>query len=172
MAAMSETSTRKSVPAVSAVLAGGVLVELVYTRDEKRTGFAIWEDGKWRQTSSIRDDNGRRLVPYAPDNNLMRNNVVLFPSEPVDYGSQAELVEEVRAYIHRYVDISEDFELIAAYYVLFTWIYDSFNELPYLRLQGDYGSNIDTVKLFGLTLIIATFAPEQFTEICVNCLFR
>ncbi|MCH8239923.1 MAG: hypothetical protein IIB62_07710, partial [Proteobacteria bacterium] len=54
--------------------------------------------------------------------------------------SQNELVEDVRAYIHRYVDVSEEFERTAAYYVLFTWIFDSFNELPYLRLQGNYGS--------------------------------
>src|SRR4029079_19563214 len=26
------------------------------------------------------------------------------------------------------------------YYVLLTWLYDAFNELPYLRLRGDYGS--------------------------------
>src|SRR5207249_10312756 len=25
-------------------------------------------------------------------------------------------------------------------YVLLTWIYDAFNELPYLRARGDYGS--------------------------------
>jgi hypothetical protein len=29
---------------------------------------------------------------------------------------------------------------IASYYVLFSWISDGFNELPYLRLRGDYGS--------------------------------
>lgn len=32
------------------------------------------------------------------------------------------------------------FEKIATYYVLFSWVYDDFNELPYLRLRGDPGS--------------------------------
>ena len=32
------------------------------------------------------------------------------------------------------------FEAISAYYVLFSWLYDRFNELPYLRVRGDYGS--------------------------------
>jgi hypothetical protein len=32
------------------------------------------------------------------------------------------------------------FEKIASYYVLFSWVYHSFNELPYLRLRGDPGS--------------------------------
>src|SRR5205085_4531376 len=45
-----------------------------------------------------------------------------------------------QAFIHRYVDVSPLFERIASYYVLFSWLYDSFNELPYLRLRGDPGS--------------------------------
>jgi hypothetical protein len=49
-------------------------------------------------------------------------------------------VAEIQAYIHRYVDLTPQFERIASYYVLFSWLYDSFNELPYLRVRGDYGS--------------------------------
>ena len=83
---------------------------------------------------------GERLVPYSPDNNLIKNDVVLLPSGPEEYGSEAELVAEIQAYIHRYVDLSPQFERIASYYVLFSWLYDGFNELPYLRVRGDYGS--------------------------------
>src|SRR5204863_8860180 len=28
---------------------------------------------------------------------------------------------------------------VASFYLLFTWVYDDFNELPYLRLRGDPG---------------------------------
>jgi hypothetical protein len=38
------------------------------------------------------------------------------------------------------VDVSPLFETIASYCVLFSWVYDSFNELPYLRVRGDIGS--------------------------------
>jgi hypothetical protein len=145
---MSEKSTQKLasrkgtpvVPAVSAVLKSGALVELVCDTDRKRTGFAVWRNGAWRWTEEIEDDAGRMLVPYAFDNNLMRNNVVLFARWPEECGSQKELAEEVRAFIHRYVDLSDGFERVASYYVLFTWVHDSFNELPYLRVRGDYGS--------------------------------
>ena len=65
---------------------------------------------------------------------------MLLASEPRIYGSEAELVEEIRKFIHRYVDLSEMFENVATHYVLLTWLYDAFNELPYLRLRGDYGS--------------------------------
>ncbi|MHB8147171.1 MAG: DUF3854 domain-containing protein, partial [Vulcanimicrobiaceae bacterium] len=43
-------------------------------------------------------------------------------------------------HLYRYVDLSERFQKIASYYILLTWVYDAFNELPYLRLRGDFGS--------------------------------
>src|SRR5437899_2692668 len=124
-------------PAVSTVLADGSLVEMVY--QENRTLFCVSKDGGFRYETNLLV-SGQRLVPYSPRNNLLSNEVVLFPSEPVEYHSESELVEGIKAFIHRYVDISPLFEQIASYYVLFTWVYDAFNELPYLRLRGDTGS--------------------------------
>src|SRR5437879_7376452 len=124
-------------PTVSTVLADGSLVEMVH--QENRTLFCVSKDGAFRYETNLLV-NGQRLVPYSPRNNLLTNEVVLFPSEPVEYESEQELVEGIRAFIHRYVDISPLFEQIASYYVLFTWVYDAFNELPYLRLRGDTGS--------------------------------
>ena len=79
-------------------------------------------------------------MPYSPGNNLLRNEVVLFPLEAAEYESEQKLVEEIQSFIHCYVDVSPLFEQIASYYVLFSWVYDAFNELPYLRLRGDAGS--------------------------------
>src|SRR5213593_4555470 len=124
-------------PAVSTVLPDGSLVEMVC--QENRTLFCVSKDGAFRYETSLLV-SGQRLVPYSPRNNLLTNEVVLFPSEPVEYDSESRLVEEIRVFIHRYVDISPLFEKIASYYVLFTWVYDAFNELPYLRLRGDTGS--------------------------------
>ncbi len=84
--------------------------------------------------------SGLRLVPYSPENNLLVHQVVLFPSGTEEYGGEAELAAAVQSFIHRYVDLSPLYEEVAAWYVLFTWIYDSFNEVPYLRVRGDYGS--------------------------------
>ena len=79
-------------------------------------------------------------MPFSANNNLIKNEVVLLPSEPQIYGSEEKLVAEIREFIHRYVDLGESFEEVATHYVLLTWLYDAFNELPYLRLRGDYGS--------------------------------
>ncbi len=129
----------RPVPAVSTVLSSGAIVEQVYNPHSRRTAFSLWQNDHWTLTDRI-DDGDRTLVPYAADNNLMRHNVVLFPSEPEEYGSQADLMADVTAFVRRYVDVSADFERFATAYVLFTWLYDAFNELPYLRLKGNYGT--------------------------------
>src|SRR3989475_9906960 len=126
-------------PTVSTVLPDGSLAEMVCRPNENRTLFCVSKDGAFRYETNLLV-SGQRLVPYSPRNNLLTNEVVLFPSEPLEYDSEEKLIEEIRAFIHRYVDISPLFEQIASYYVLFTWVYDAFNELPYLRLRGDTGS--------------------------------
>src|SRR6266540_5179552 len=131
---------QKAFPTVSAVFDNGSILEMVYRPTEKRTAFVLWKDGEWRIEPSVEIDAFRRLVPYSPNNNLIKNEVVLLPSEPEEYGSEEELVKEIRSFLHRYVDVSPLFEKIASYYVLFSWVYDGFNELPYLRVRGDPGS--------------------------------
>ena len=106
----------------------------------RRTSLAVWRTQACEVVPTLELPTGEQLVPYPPGNNLTKNEVILLPSGPEEYGSEAELVAEIQAYIHRYVDLSPQFERIASYYVLFSWLYDSFNELPYLRVRGDYGS--------------------------------
>jgi len=130
---------RMIVPTVSAVLPDGALLEMVYQPAQARSGFAIWKDGGWKFETAFSVSERKRLVPYSPDNNLLKNEVVLLPSEPQEYDSQQKLMGEIEAFIHRYVDVGPLVEKIASYYVLLSWIYDAFNELPYLRLRGDTG---------------------------------
>src|SRR5438552_1325421 len=100
-------------PTVSTVGPDGSLVEMVY--QESRTLFCVSKDGAFRYETNLLV-NGQRLVPYSPRNNLLTNEVVLFPSEPLEYDSESKLVEDIRGFIQRYVDISPLFEQIASYY--------------------------------------------------------
>ena len=138
-AAVEKAKSSNITPTVSSVLQDGTLIEMVYRPEERRTLLCIAKEGQVRYETSIMDD-GKRLVPYSPENNLLKNEVVLFPSEVAEYESEQALVAEIRQFIHRYVDVSPLFEEIMSYYVLFTWVYDAFNELPYLRLRGDTGT--------------------------------
>src|SRR5438034_1579451 len=131
---------QRPVPTVSAVFGDGAILEMVHRPDEKRTAFALWRDEKWTIEPAFDADPFRLWVPYSPHNNLIKNEVVLLPSEPEEYGSEEELLAEIQDFIHRYVDVSPLFEKTASYYVLLSWVYDGFNELPYLRLRGDPGS--------------------------------
>jgi len=135
-----EKEKNPAIPTASAVLDSGEIVELVYRPAERKTLFVLGDEGSWRFEAAVDLPGGERLVPYSPRNNLLKHDVVLLPSEPEEYGSDSELLSEIKDFIHRYVDVSPLFEEIASYYVLLTWVYDAFNELPYLRVRGDYGS--------------------------------
>src|SRR5437867_6548420 len=132
-------NTERKIVTVSNVSDDGSMLEMLYEPKEKRTGFAVWKDGQCTIEPSIRLPQ-YRLVPYSAQNNLITNDVVLLPSEPEDYGSETRLLDDIQDFIHRYVDVTPLFEKIASYYVLLSWVYDRFNELPYLRLRGDPGS--------------------------------
>jgi hypothetical protein len=125
---------------VSAVLPDGMLVESVLDANSGRTAFVLEKDGTWHFADSVPIDAPVRLVPYSARNNLLAHEVVLLPSAPEEYDSEQALLREIESFIHRYVDVSPLFEKIASYYVLLTWVYDRFNELPYLRLRGEPGS--------------------------------
>src|SRR6201985_1637158 len=91
----------KSKAIASAVLADGSLAEMLHQPDERKTALCIWKDGVVRIESSVHD-RGQTLVPYSPGNNLLAHEVVLLPSEPLEYGSDSELVAEIRSFIHAY----------------------------------------------------------------------
>lgn len=138
-ASRSETSP-PHVPTVSRV-AGDTIIELVYDAKARETALAVSRfDGLWNLEQEIRIETGELLVPYAAANTVIASDCVLLPSIPEHHGDKSKLLADIRAYLHRYVDLSPTFLELAAHYVLLSWVYDAFNECPYLRLQGDFGT--------------------------------
>ena len=127
-------------------LPDGGLVEMVYDGRKHETKFVIWRNGRVSYEKRVVIGN-TTFVPYSPDNNLIGQGVILLPERAEEYGGTEELIANVRHFIHRYVDLSPVFERLATYYILLTWVYDAFNELPYLRVRGDYGSGKTRVLL-------------------------
>jgi hypothetical protein len=128
-------------PTISRVLSDGTLIDLVHDVEKCTTALAVCPpDGEPAIVDRIALSDDDALVPYAADNNLLSSGCVVLPSVLVDMGSKDDLLADLRAFIHRYVAVSPLFEDIAAHYILLTWVYDAFNEVPYLRLAGDYGS--------------------------------
>lgn len=126
----------------TSIVTGAELYEMIYDHQIGKTYFC----GLKKNGDTIQEGiesvgiNNIQYLPLPPDNMLLAKKVMLFPSALGSYSSEEELLEEIRSFIHKYLDISEVFEQIATYYVLFTWLYDRFNEVPYLRALGDFGS--------------------------------
>lgn len=128
------------IPTVSRLLPTGELLELVYRREEGRTQFVRGREENLRLVDDALLPDGSRLIPYPGSHNLIRHEVLLLASQPEPPGSVNELVSDIETYLDRYVALEDGFRTLTAYYVLLTWVYDAFNELPYLRFRGEYGS--------------------------------
>ena len=100
--------TRTTVPVVSRCYPNGTLIELLYRPLERQTLLALYDAGRWTVQPHVDHDAKTRLVPFSPENNLIKNEVVLLPSEPTMYGSEQDLVSDIQSFIHRYVDLRSE----------------------------------------------------------------
>ena len=127
-------------PITSLVLPDQTLFEMLYDPEKGKTSLIKWKDNQSEIAASFKLEKNWKLAPYRPTNPLLQRQIILFPKEIQEYADDNTLIRQIQTFIHRYVDVSETFELVATYYVLLTWIYDTFYEIPYLRVRGDYGS--------------------------------
>lgn len=141
-------------PLLTITLVGGLvgehLLETVYqppsgngaavNRKSGKTLFAVRSPGGEVGLQPFFDADGVRYVPPPPDWKVLQEKVVRFAEAPGELLAPRELIREIQAIIRRYVDVGILYETLAAYYVMLTWLYDSFDTLPYLRVKGDYGT--------------------------------
>lgn len=125
---------------VSEYFLSGVIIETVYDANTKQTALAYLKDGQVTVSASYKTPEDGKLEPIHATNNLIKHGALIFAEKPVPYESITKLIVDIQLHIYRYVDVSDHFRKIASYYILLTWVYDAFNELPYLRLRGDFGS--------------------------------
>lgn len=138
---MAEDSRKElPVPIAARRLADGRIVELLFKPESSTTVLAVYTHGAVTEQEYVEAPDGSRLVPISASNNLIRHRAVLLPEHAEPYDSVTQLVTSISDHLHRYVDLSAEFLHIAVHYVLLTWVHDAFNELPYLRLRGDFGS--------------------------------
>jgi len=148
-----DAATGTSEPLVQVEIPGGYvadhLLEMIAIPPETNsqgpmagwtTRFACrFPDGQIGMTDYL-DIDGVRYRPISPTNRVLTEGVILFPSAIGEKRSLRELVRWVQRVIRKYVDVDVFYETLAAYYVLFSWLYDSFNTVPYLRMLGDAGT--------------------------------
>lgn len=137
----------------------GYLLEMIYDKRNGKAKFAyahIWLkslNGSVTLTSTREigtenfiDINGKRLVPMIDDN--VRYGTVRLPSELGEKKSIRQLLAEIRLFITRYFLLDVDIHIIqSSLYALFTWVYDCFPYLPYLRARGAPGAGKSELML-------------------------
>lgn len=124
---------------VSAAYADGTLLETVCDREIRDTAFVVARSGPIRRLDSWEHD-GQKYRPIRSTNNLLKHGSVRFASEAAEYGEAPTLLAEIDQYLRRYVSLSESARHLATGYIILTWLYDAFSELPYLRFRGEYGT--------------------------------
>lgn len=122
------------------LLTGDALYEMVYSPVQKKSSYIKTDRLGHTENLEEVELDGYKYRPLPPTYTLVDKKIIHFPSMAASYESEEEILNEIRIFIHKYLDISEIFEQIASYYVLFTWLFDRFNEVPYLRAIGDFGS--------------------------------
>jgi len=130
--------------------------------DVKKTSMIVIDDVLWEQ---VRLDTGEfgyigwnskkhkllefkksvsdktQKIRYIPMNDgAVESDAVLLPSDAVDYVNEEGLENEIKEFIWKWLDVSDEYREKAAWYVMLTWITDNLNTVPYLRPIGDYGT--------------------------------
>ena len=131
---------KEQFPVTSFVLPNGSLGEMLYDSTAYKTSFAVYDGKHIKEKKCFSPDENRDFVPYSANNPLLIHKTIGFPEAVGESESEHELISQIQALINKYVELPEAFEEIATHYVLLTWLHDNFNELPYLRVRGDYGT--------------------------------
>ncbi|MGD9726909.1 MAG: hypothetical protein AB7R40_22370 [Nitrospiraceae bacterium] len=124
---------------------GGYLFEqCVYELSTGEFGCYYWvrsPDGTFEKRQNLQI-GATCYWPVDPrEEELIQGRDVLFASDRENSGTEAELLRDIRAFIHYWLDVPAHYENIASYYVLLTWFYDAgYETIPYLRALGEYGS--------------------------------
>jgi len=118
---------------------GDHLLELVYDAAANETKLAVrFPGGEWAEMHQV-NIQGTVYQGQWPSA-MMTKGVVLFPSRIGDLLPAVELRKRIQTFIRKYLDVPQTYERLASYYVMFTWLYDCFRTLPYLRALGDSGT--------------------------------
>lgn len=129
----------------------GYLVETIYDakNDKARLAFAhIWLNTDQREidTAPFLDVNGKRLVPLVDDN--IRGGTILLASELGELRSTSELLATAEMFIQDYFILDNPlWYKFAGLYAVFTWVYDAFPALMYLRARGGPGTGKSELML-------------------------
>jgi hypothetical protein len=129
----------KPPPQSSGFVMDDMIAEMIYipaeTADYAGQTFFVVKDSTGQTPYA---EKAGRFVPLWPSNTITQ--YIKWPSEATDYVSDMVLFERIMKFIEKWVDVDDSSRKLASLYVMFTWVYDAFDGVPYLRILADLGS--------------------------------
>jgi len=132
---------KKSSQTSSIVTDSNVIAEVIINPETYELEFLVFDPSTDDVTrkKEIQVKNQTYVPPFTSASLCttgigQKDGMILLPTEAIHYGCEKDLEQEVRAFIHRYVELPAEYEIIATRYVMFTWLFDRFDEVPYLRI--------------------------------------
>jgi len=104
----------------------------------KKNLFVTLKDGEPVYEEQI-ELNGYIYKPMFLKKTFGDININL-PLEPVEYGTTANLLEDITTHLGKYTITSKWFLDISGRYVMITWVTEKLNTISYLKAFGDYNS--------------------------------
>jgi hypothetical protein len=152
----------------ASVAEAGILAEMIYRPHDldQQVGFLVVYGDKPGASPIFLPEielNRRMIYPFGPK--MCRDRLVYLPDSYEEYGSDADLFEEILVYLATYVQVDKPITLVmAAAYILMSWVYDQFLEIPYYRAIGDYGvGKTRLITVVGLACYRPTLASGALT---------
>lgn len=125
---------------VSCILEDGSLIEMIYNAKKGTSKLAVYKDGKVSLEDGVSMDDSTVFMPLDPKQSILKNNYVLFASGASDYPSNEALYQEVRVFVEKFVQLPDTFLSVVSVYIMMSWVYDKFQNIPYLHVVGLYGT--------------------------------
>lgn len=122
---------------VPSLIHNNQIIETIIKGDQ--TAFCIGNENGFEIKGSA-EIQGENYHPIPINNGLLKAGIVSFPRLPLSYENDASIHAQIKEHISSYVTLSSDFLSLLSLYVMLTWVYDSFDEVPYIRFQGDFGT--------------------------------
>jgi len=127
-----EENTRRT----STFISDKIIAEQVYDGEENKFCVYDIEKDKIDYVYSISDED---IIIKPIIDEEVEKKAILLPSKAEEYEDEEKLDEEIKVFINKWLDVSEDFMQFAIWNVKRSWVYDRFHTLNYLRALGDTG---------------------------------
>lgn len=114
----------------------GIIETIIY---KGKTLFAIYKNGEVKLEEEI-EINDEKIKPINSDNNVISTGLLKISFKPKDYESNKDLYEEIVSFVKKYFKGDEQFIKISSIYVMMSWVFDLFREIPYLRVMGGFST--------------------------------